>query len=48
MISEIVLLPVVQRLAQRSSVAVLIPQDISAAVVPPFDFRPDVIGRRSV
>lgn len=47
MMSEIVLLPVVKRIAQRSSVAVLIPQDISATVVPPFDFRPDVIGWRS-
>ena len=30
MMSEIVLLPVVQRLAQRSPVAVLIPEDISS------------------
>jgi hypothetical protein len=48
MMSEIVLLPAVKRIAQRSPVAVLIPQDISATVVPPSDFRPDVIGRRSV
>jgi len=30
MMSEIVLFPVVQRLTQRSPVAVLIPEDISA------------------
>ena len=35
MMSEIVFLPVVQCLAQRSPVAVLIPQDISATAVPP-------------
>jgi len=29
-------------------VAILIPEDIGATVVPPFDSRPDVIGRRSV
>jgi hypothetical protein len=33
--SEIVLLPVVQRLAQMSPVAIFIPQDISATAVPP-------------
>lgn len=48
MMSEIVLFPVVQRLAQRSPVAVLIPEDISATAVPPFESRPDVIGWHSV
>ena len=60
MMSEIVFLPVVQCLAQRSSVAVLIPEDISATAVSPgerkfhsflkilFESRPDVIGWHSV
>jgi hypothetical protein len=48
MMSEIVLFPAVQRLAHRSPVAVLIPDDISATAVPPFESRPDVIGRRYV
>ncbi len=60
MMKEIVLLPGVQHLAQRSSVAILIPEDISATAVPPgerkfhsflkilFDSRPDVIGWHSV
>ena len=43
-----VLSPVAQRLAQRSLVAVLIPEDISATAVPPFESRPDVIGWHSV
>jgi len=29
-------------------VAILIPQDISATAVPPFESGPDVIGRKSV
>ena len=40
--------PVAHRLAQRSPVAVLIPEDISATAVPPFESRPDVIGWHSV
>ncbi|MHB1040611.1 MAG: hypothetical protein ACYC34_09810, partial [Desulfobacteria bacterium] len=48
MMSEIVFLPVVQCLAQRSTVAILIPEDISATAVPPFDSRADVIGWHSV
>jgi hypothetical protein len=35
MMSAIVLFPVAQRLARRSPVAVLIPEDISATAVPP-------------
>jgi len=48
MMSETVLFPVPQRLAQKSPVAVLIPEDISATAVPPFESRPDVIGWHSV
>jgi UvrD-like helicase C-terminal domain len=60
MMSEIVLFPVPQRLAQRSPVAVLIPEDISATAVPPgerkfhsflkilFESRPDVVGWHSI
>jgi hypothetical protein len=60
MMSEIVLFPVAQRLTQRSPLAVLIPEDISATAVPPeerkfhsflkilFESRPDVIGWHSV
>jgi hypothetical protein len=43
-----VLFPVAQRLAQRSLVAVLIPEDSSATAVPPFESRPDVVGWHSV
>ena len=46
--SEIVLFPVVQLLTQRSPVAVLIPEDIGATAVPPFESRPGVIGWHSV
>jgi hypothetical protein len=57
MMSEIVLFPVVQSLTQRSPVAALIPEDISATAVPPgerkfhsflkilFESRPDVIRK---
>jgi len=57
--SKIVLFPVVQRLAQWSPVAVLIPEDISATAVPHgerkfhsflkilFEARPDVSGESS-
>jgi hypothetical protein len=57
--SKIVLFPVVQRLAQWSPVAVLIPEDISATAVPHgerkfhsflkilFEARPDVSGGSS-
>ena len=60
MMSETVLFPVPQRLAKRSPVAVLIPEDISATAVSPgerkfhsflkflFESRPDVIGWHSV
>jgi len=60
MMTEIVLFPVVQRPDQRSPVAVLIPEDISATAVPPgerkfhsflkilFESRPDVIVWHSV
>src|SRR5450759_568858 len=60
MMTYFVLFPVANRFAQRSPVAILIPEDISATAVPPgerifhsflkilFESRPDVIGWHSV